>query len=471
MGLSSSKRYPPKLRCLCKMLGNASSARRAKSFNVAALRRKMLTQHMSCLQVFHQFFTRAIRLRHFTKSPAGFINYALGKTSFHSICASDGDKACSSTSARPTTTDRHMEESTPKRAPDVQRHLRFWETACAEPLAGMRRTWIYACAKASHARGNTFGAPSPIGHAVAAVLWDARCAGVIEEPFQGARALRGSWCCFVGRYLRSGVFQCATASERPTREIELLAPSTVELKSTRVAPMLVFHDACPRSELTAIDVSSGETSRTRLTTTLFAQQWQTCVCDDGHVFIACGHIVAHMTPDMRLDGKVIVSTPCDQFLGVAADDARVYVSSLFSWVIHVYDRRTTQRLFTFGSRGTGDGDLLAPRQMCLTGPPRSTLAVCDAMNHRVAIFARDGMFLSCIGADRLRQPDLIACSRHGEIVVADGVGWWLFGARGALLAFVNRSARHIPRAIHVLGQAVYFLMSTCKGTKQLNVFL
>src|SRR5690606_24697619 len=55
-----------------------------------------------------------------------------------------------------------------------------------------------------------------------------------------------------------------------------------------------------------------------------------------------------------------------------------------------------QPLQTMGKEGSGDGELNLPMDVAVARD--GTLYVADTMNHRVAIFARDGKFQRNIGA-------------------------------------------------------------------------
>ena len=73
---------------------------------------------------------------------------------------------------------------------------------------------------------------------------------------------------------------------------------------------------------------------------------------------------------------------------------------------------------TFGSRGSGDGQLLRPAGVVVA--PDGTVFVADQFNDRIEKFGSDGRFLSYVGADaQVRRPEGLALDRDGNLWVAD----------------------------------------------------
>ena len=78
---------------------------------------------------------------------------------------------------------------------------------------------------------------------------------------------------------------------------------------------------------------------------------------------------------------------------------------------------------TWGSRGSGDGQFLWPRNMIIDAS-RDVAYVADGNNHRVCVCTLDGAFLhkwGCEGSgdDQFRLPDGLAFTPAGKLVVVD----------------------------------------------------
>lgn len=80
----------------------------------------------------------------------------------------------------------------------------------------------------------------------------------------------------------------------------------------------------------------------------------------------------------------------------------------------------------WGREGRGPGELLNPRDICVSAADE--VFVADTDNHRVLVFSAEGMFVRAIGSfgvgrapGDLAQPQGVAVSVAGELFVADSV--------------------------------------------------
>ncbi|HEY2860960.1 MAG TPA: 6-bladed beta-propeller [Terracidiphilus sp.] len=109
--------------------------------------------------------------------------------------------------------------------------------------------------------------------------------------------------------------------------------------------------------------------------------------------------------------------------GIAVDSAaqRIYVSDTLRNKIVVLDMQG-KVLDTFGGRGTGDGEFNFPTELRLVG---DNLLVVDAMNFRVQVFNRSGVFQYAVGQagdnfGALFRPKGVALDSEGDLYVVDG---------------------------------------------------
>lgn len=80
---------------------------------------------------------------------------------------------------------------------------------------------------------------------------------------------------------------------------------------------------------------------------------------------------------------------------------------------------------SFGSTGSGDGELCGPEGACITR--EGHIAVADAGNNRVCIFRADGTFVRHVGVGVLTAPRRVACMEAtGELAVVDVHGVHVF---------------------------------------------
>lgn len=115
---------------------------------------------------------------------------------------------------------------------------------------------------------------------------------------------------------------------------------------------------------------------------------------------------------------------------------RLYVTDTVSHSVAVLTP-DGERLFSFGRRGTGDGEFNFPSHLSFAD---GRLYVNDTMNFRIQVFDPDGTFLSSFGkhgdsAGNFAQPKGIALDSEGDIYVVDALfnRVQIFNQRGKLL--------------------------------------
>jgi hypothetical protein len=148
---------------------------------------------------------------------------------------------------------------------------------------------------------------------------------------------------------------------------------------------------------------------------------QVCVAPDGFVFIADypKHCVHVLTPDLS-PHSVIGKQRLTSAAGVcASNDVVVVADDASRRCVKVFRRSDGSLLSRFGPRGSGDGELMEPRRLCLVRGG-SRIAVVDGENHRVSVFSVGGEFIHHVGVGVLYFPHGIACSAFDELVVSGG---------------------------------------------------
>ncbi len=136
----------------------------------------------------------------------------------------------------------------------------------------------------------------------------------------------------------------------------------------------------------------------------------------------------------RLDFDSVVGVgQLDGPSGVCANADVVVASETRAHRVTVFTRGSGDVRHRFGTRGSGDGQLSAPRGLCFTCGHRH-IAVADRGNSRVSVFTVGGEFVRHVGAGVLCEPQGVACSAFGELVVADTGNHRIcvFGASDAL---------------------------------------
>jgi hypothetical protein len=161
---------------------------------------------------------------------------------------------------------------------------------------------------------------------------------------------------------------------------------------------------------------------------------QVCVAPDGFVFIADStrHCVHVLTPDLS-PHSVIGKRHLQFAVGVCASNDVVVVADLASRrCVKVFRRSDGSLLSRFGPPGSGDGELMEPRRLCLVRGG-SRIAVADCENHRVSVFSVGGEFIHHVGVGLLFFPHGIACSAFDELVVSGDGGFRIFSDVGDVL--------------------------------------
>jgi DNA-binding beta-propeller fold protein YncE len=142
--------------------------------------------------------------------------------------------------------------------------------------------------------------------------------------------------------------------------------------------------------------------------------------DGGRIFVADSTrgSVFILDQEGRLNGTI---NGLQRPTGLAFDRAakRLYVADTMDHRIVVFDR-DGQRLFEFGTRGIGPGELNFPSHIFLAG---DRLLVNDNMNFRMQLFDLDGRFVSMFGthgdgSGHFSQPKGVAVDSRGHIYVA-----------------------------------------------------
>ncbi len=167
--------------------------------------------------------------------------------------------------------------------------------------------------------------------------------------------------------------------------------------------------------------------------------------------------------------------------GIAVDPAerQIYVVETEIGRIDVIDL-TGKLLFSFGKRGTGDGEFNRPTQIALRG---DRLYVTDTLNARIQIFDKSGKFISKVGrrglgAGNLDKPKGVAIDSDGNIYVVeamrdavqmfnrDGVFLMEFGSTGD-----GRGEFYLPTAIHIDGSDTIYVSDTYNRRVQIFKYL
>jgi DNA-binding beta-propeller fold protein YncE len=129
--------------------------------------------------------------------------------------------------------------------------------------------------------------------------------------------------------------------------------------------------------------------------------------------------------------------------GIAIDSAeqRIYITDTLRNKIFVMDMQGSV-LATIGKTGTGEGEFNYPTEVRLSGPE---LFVVDAMNFRVQVLSRSGVFHYAIGqigdsAGTMFRPKGIGLDSEGHLYVVDGL-WGVvqvFDRQGRLLYYFGK---------------------------------
>lgn len=110
------------------------------------------------------------------------------------------------------------------------------------------------------------------------------------------------------------------------------------------------------------------------------------------------------------------------FLAINEDLGRLYVSDVVNSVVVVYDLKSREKLFSFGGKGNGKGDLHGPQGLAIDKDGR--VFVAEQFNARIQVFDADGnhqYFLGSRGDQefQLEGPRGLAFDSQGNLFVAE----------------------------------------------------
>jgi len=171
--------------------------------------------------------------------------------------------------------------------------------------------------------------------------------------------------------------------------------------------------------------------------------------DTGRIYVSDSEagLVNIYTPDGDfagyLGGKGVMQRPT----GIVFEkiSRRIFVVDTAAHDIHVFDTEGN-REFSFGKRGSGDGELNYPTFIAAGSDGK--IYVTDAMNFRVQVFDNRGNYVSQFGkpgdsyAD-FNRPKGIAADSFGNVYVVDNAADMvkIFNSGGELLLFFGENGR------------------------------
>jgi len=159
-----------------------------------------------------------------------------------------------------------------------------------------------------------------------------------------------------------------------------------------------------------------------------------------------------------LGGKDLLDRPSG--IAVLPDGSKVFVVdtggvSSNRHRVSVFDPKTGEHLYSFGSRGSGDGQFNLPREAEIG--PDGRLYVVDGGNFRVQVFEQDGTFVRSFGQigrqlGQFSRPKGITLDPDGNVYVADaGFGnFQIFTPEGQLLMYIGRRGSENSPAVYML---------------------
>lgn len=137
---------------------------------------------------------------------------------------------------------------------------------------------------------------------------------------------------------------------------------------------------------------------------------------------------------------------------------RIFVLDTGAHKVHAFDN-AGRHLFSFGGRGSGDGEFNFPTHMAAGFDGK--IYITDALNFRIQYFGSDGQFLAKFGRhgdtySDLETPKGVAADTEGNIYVVDAAQDMIkiFDSRGRLLLFFGENGRGIGKFVLPLGISI-----------------
>jgi sugar lactone lactonase YvrE len=152
----------------------------------------------------------------------------------------------------------------------------------------------------------------------------------------------------------------------------------------------------------------------------------------------------------RADGKTSfeITNQIAHPTGLAISGDRLAVADSQAHAIFVFDL-AGKFLFSFGRRGTGDGEFNYPTH--IAADVQGRWLVTDSLNCRVQVFSADGKFISQFGGNsdtpgHFARPKGLAADSAGRIYVADALfdNFQIFDPGGRLLLAVGSGGGNAP---------------------------
>jgi outer membrane protein assembly factor BamB len=142
--------------------------------------------------------------------------------------------------------------------------------------------------------------------------------------------------------------------------------------------------------------------------------------------------------------RVLGSEGQFQPVDVAISDDRLYVTDVEHHKVHVLDKLSGDTLFTFGSPGPGEGEMVHPTNVAIG--PEGSVYVTDTNNFRVQVFTPDGDFVRSVGSagtgfGQFGRPKGVAVDREGIMYVVDAAfeNVQMFNEQGQILMYFGGS--------------------------------
>jgi DNA-binding beta-propeller fold protein YncE len=234
---------------------------------------------------------------------------------------------------------------------------------------------------------------------------------------------------------------------------------------------LLVSDGIPRGSHAIHEFSAADVSLRRVVggegdgPLQFKEPRQLYIAPDGFVFDADTRTnrVQVLTPTLVFHGFIGQGQLAGP-IGVCANAGVVVVSVFDAHCVSVFRRSDGALLRRFDSKGSGDGQLSHPCELCFMSGHRH-VAVASLVNSRVSVFTVEGEFIRHVGVRVLRGPQGVAASAFDELVVADTGNRCLrvFSSTGDVLAGAVKG-RFTGVAVH--GSCV---MAVECGTKTVSV--